>query len=127
MKKKKNKLREDFEKLVTSDPTLFAESKRNSQLKSFKPLASNNQAKFFDLTTMFGISGFPIIIGNPPYKVLEGSDSKETLENLRSILSYKYALGGKLNLYRHFIERSVQLYFSLKLGKVRMSFHFPLA
>jgi Alw26I/Eco31I/Esp3I family type II restriction m6 adenine DNA methyltransferase len=106
---KKNKLREDFEKLVTSDPTLFAESKRNSQLKSFRPLASNNQAKFFDLTTMFGISGFPIIIGNPPYKVLEGSDSKETLENLRSILSYKYALGGKLNLYRHFIERSVQL------------------
>ena len=106
---KKNKLREDFEKLVTSDPTLFAESKRNSQLKSFRPLASNNQAKFFDLTTMFGSSGFPIIIGNPPYKVLEGSDSKETLENLRSILSYKYALGGKLNLYRHFIERSVQL------------------
>jgi len=106
---KKNKLREDFEKLVTSDPTLFAESKRNSQLKSFRPLASNNQARFFDLTTMFGISGFPIIIGNPPYKVLEGSDSKEILENLRSILSYKYALGGKLNLYRHFIERSVQL------------------
>jgi Alw26I/Eco31I/Esp3I family type II restriction m6 adenine DNA methyltransferase len=106
---KKNKLREDFEKLVTSDPTLFAESKRNSQLKSFRPLASNNQARFFDLTTMFGIAGFPIIIGNPPYKVLEGSDSKEILENLRSILSYKYALGGKLNLYRHFIERSVQL------------------
>ena len=106
---KKIKLREDFEKLVTSDPTLFAESKRNSQLKSFRPLASNNQARFFDLNTMFGISGFPIIIGNPPYKVLEGSDSKEILENLRSITSYKYALGGKLNLYRHFIERSVQL------------------
>ena len=106
---KKNKLREDFEKLVTADPTLFAESKRNSQLKSFRPLASNNQAKFFDLTTMFGINGFPIIIGNPPYKVLEGLDSREILENLRSIISYKYALGGKLNLYRHFIERSVQL------------------
>jgi adenine-specific DNA-methyltransferase len=106
---KKNKLREDFEKLVTSDPTLFAESVRNSHLKSFRPLASNNQAKFFDLQTMFGLDGFPIVIGNPPYKVLEGSDSKEILENLRSISTYKYALGGKLNLYRHFIERSVQL------------------
>jgi Alw26I/Eco31I/Esp3I family type II restriction m6 adenine DNA methyltransferase len=106
---KKNKLREDFEKLVTSDPTLFAESVRNTHLKSFRPLASNNQAKFFDLQTMFGLDGFPIVIGNPPYKVLEGSDSKEILENLRSISSYKYALGGKLNLYRHFIERSVQL------------------
>jgi adenine-specific DNA-methyltransferase len=106
---KKNKLREDFEKLVTSDPTLFAESIRNTQLKSFRPLASNNQAKFFDLHTMFGIDGFPIIIGNPPYKVLEGPDSKEILENLRKIKSYTYATGGKLNLYRHFIERSQQL------------------
>jgi adenine-specific DNA-methyltransferase len=106
---KKNKLREDFEKLVTSDPTLFAESVRNTQLKSFRPLASNNQAKFFDLHTMFGIDGFPIIIGNPPYKVLEGPDSKEILENLRKIKSYTYATGGKLNLYRHFIERSQQL------------------
>ena len=106
---KKNKLREDFEKLVTSDPTLFAESVRNAQLKSFRPLASNNQAKFFDLHTMFGIDGFPIIIGNPPYKVLSGPDSQETLENLKNITSYKFALGGRLNLYRHFIERSVQL------------------
>lgn len=106
---KKNKLREDFEKLVTSDPTLFEESRRNKQLKSFRPLASNNQAKFFDLNTMFGISGFPIIIGNPPYKVLAGADSQETLDNLKGIASYKYATGGRLNLYRHFIERSVQL------------------
>ena len=106
---KKNKLRDDFEKLVTSDPTLFSESLRNTQLKSFRPLASNNQAKFFDLHTMFGMDGFPIIIGNPPYKVLEGPDSKEILESLREIKSYTYSLGGKLNLYRHFIERSQQL------------------
>lgn len=106
---KKTKLRADFEKLVNSDPTLFAESKRNAQLKSFRPLASNNQAKFFDLHTMFGIDGFPIVIGNPPYKVLAGEDSQETLENLKRIESYKYAIGGRLNLYRHFIERSIQL------------------
>lgn len=106
---KKNKLREDFEKLVNSDLTLFSESKRNKQLKSFRPLASNNQAKFFDLITMFGIDGFPIILGNPPYKVLAGEDSQSTLEILKSIESYKYATGGRLNLYRHFIERSVQL------------------
>jgi adenine-specific DNA-methyltransferase len=106
---RKSKLRQDFEKLVNSSPTLFAESMRNTQLKSFRPLASNNQAKFFDLQTMFGIDGFPIIIGNPPYKVLEGPDSKDILDNLRKIKSYKYAVGGKLNLYRHFIERSQQL------------------
>jgi Alw26I/Eco31I/Esp3I family type II restriction m6 adenine DNA methyltransferase len=72
-------------------------------------LASNNQAKFLDLNTMFGIDGFSVIIGNPPYKVLAGEDSQETLVNLKQIDSYKYAVGGRLNLYRHFIERSVQL------------------
>ena len=106
---KKTKLRDDFEKLVTSDPKLFAEGKRNTQLKSFRPLASNNQAKFLDLQTMFGIEGFPIIIGNPPYKILVGEESREVLENLKKEIFYKFALGGRLNLYRHFIERSQDL------------------
>ena len=111
---RKTKLRQDYEKLVNDQPQLefgsFGESKRNKQLKSFRPLSSNNQAKFFDIHTMFGLDSFPIVIGNPPYKVLEGKDSAEILENLRAIKSYKYATDkGKLNLYRHFIERSQQL------------------
>lgn len=106
---KKRGLRKDFERLVNSSPTLFTENVRNTQLKSFRPLASNNQATFFDLQTMFGLDSFPVIIGNPPYKVLEGPDSKDMLENLRQIKSFIYATGGKLNLYRHFIERAQQL------------------
>lgn len=103
---RKNKLRDEYEKLVNTGPNLFGESRRNEQLKSFKPLTSNYQSNFFDIHTMFGVENFPIVIGNPPYKVLEGKDSERTLENLRSIKSYIYALGGKLNMYRHFIERS---------------------
>lgn len=106
---KKKNLKTAFEKLVTSDQNFIADSNRNSQLKTFRPLSSNSQAKFFDNKTMFGLEGFPIIIGNPPYKVLEGYDSNEIKRNLRSIESYSYSLGGKLNLYRHFIERSQQL------------------
>jgi Alw26I/Eco31I/Esp3I family type II restriction m6 adenine DNA methyltransferase len=106
---KKQKLRNEFEKLVNADPSLFKESKRNLQLKSFRPLASNNQAEFFDAKTMFGVDDFPVIIGNPPYKVLSGDDSKVILAKLKGLAEYKYATGGRLNLYRHFIERSVQL------------------
>jgi len=106
---KKNKLRSDFETLTSSDPTLFTESRRNTQLKSFRPLESNNQSLFFDSRTMFGFDGFPIVIGNPPYKVLAGPDSQAILRDLRSVTSYTYSLGGRLNLYRHFIERSAQL------------------
>lgn len=111
---RKTKLRQDYEKLVNDQPQIefgsFGESKRNKQLKSFRPLSSNNQANFFDIHTMFGLSGFPIVIGNPPYKVLEGKDSEEIRSNLRKIKSYVYATdSGKLNLYRHFIERSNQL------------------
>ena len=104
---KKVKLRKEYEMLTALEPTLFGESLRNRQIKSFQPLISNSQAIFFDLNTMFGLHGFQIVIGNPPYKVLEGKDSTDILENLRSIKSYKYAIDkGKLNLYRHFIERS---------------------
>lgn len=107
---RKRKLREEYERLVNVGPNLFGESNRSRQLKSFQPLASNKQASFLDLHTMFGIRGFPIVIGNPPYKVLEGKDSEEIKSNLRAIKSYKYAIdSGKLNLYRHFIERSTQM------------------
>jgi Alw26I/Eco31I/Esp3I family type II restriction m6 adenine DNA methyltransferase len=106
---KKTKLRNEYESLVNQETLEFGESKRIKQLKSFKPLTSNNQASFLDLQTMFGLDGFPLIIGNPPYKVLSGEESKENLEKLRGIDSYFYSLGGRLNLYRIFIERSIQL------------------
>jgi adenine-specific DNA-methyltransferase len=106
---KKERLRNEFESLLNSAPTLFEESKRNRQLKSFHPLALNNQAEFFEPKTMFGFEKFPVIIGNPPYKVIAGEDSQETLKKLKLVDSYEYALGGRLNLYRHFIERAVQM------------------
>ncbi len=106
---KKKKYRSEYERLIFGEVSLFGESKRTAQLKSYHPFDSSSASTFFDSSHMFGCTDFQIVIGNPPYKVLEGLDSKETLENLRGISIYKYALGGKLNLYRHFIERSAQL------------------
>ena len=106
---KKLELRKKYNGLIGSDPKLFDASLRNQQLKTFKPFETNNQANFFDQHTMFGLNDFNMIIGNPPYVVLRSKAYKPLVAHLRSINMYKFAQGGNLNLYRHFIERSIRL------------------
>jgi Alw26I/Eco31I/Esp3I family type II restriction m6 adenine DNA methyltransferase len=59
--------------------------------------------------------GFDAIIGNPPYDVLEKDKNKASSPHrvLREYgkrkKGYEAALGGKLNLYRFFVVRSIQL------------------
>lgn len=59
--------------------------------------------------------GFHVVIGNPPYDVLEkdrgnASWPHDTLrEYLPHARDYEPALGGKLNLYRLFLAKAIQL------------------
>ncbi len=53
---------------------------------------------------VFKQGGFDIVIGNPPYVVL-GSDD----ESLNYYKNYKSAHGGKVNLYKIFLERGIDL------------------
>jgi len=57
--------------------------------------------------------GFDIVIGNPPYDVLNITEghriTEEKLEEMKSDEIYKIALGGKLNLYRLFLAKSLSL------------------
>ncbi|MCH7995588.1 MAG: Eco57I restriction-modification methylase domain-containing protein, partial [Planctomycetes bacterium] len=60
-------------------------------------------------------TGFDAVIGNPPYDVLE-KDRKDAnwphvalSSYVRSNLGYHDALGGKLNLFRFFLVRSMDL------------------
>lgn len=98
---KKAKLRESYERIANSNPTLFGESKRNQQIKSFKPLTNNSQALFFNPKYMFGVEKFCIVISNPPYVDYR----KITPDTKKELLSYSVSKVSKMiNLYIYFFE-----------------------
>lgn len=66
---------------------------------------SNKSSNWFDPEWMFGIKKFDIVIANPPYVVL-GKDYKD-LKIYKRL--YKAASGGKMNLYKIFIEKAISL------------------
>lgn len=109
--KRKEVLKAKYLKLVNEEMTLFGESSRTTQLKSFQPFIANNQASFFDSKIMFGISEFDLIIGNPPYVKLEHLD-KSAIASLQS--QYREVKNGNSkpwadDLYVHFIFKAFEL------------------
>ena len=109
--KRREALKTKYLKLVNEELTLFGESSRTSQLKSFQPFIVNNQASFFDPKTMFGVSDFHIVIGNPPYVKLEHLD-KSVVSSLQSQY-FELKNGNKKSwaddLYVHFIFKAFEL------------------
>ena len=109
--KRREALKTKYLKLVNEELTLFGESSRTSQLKSFQPFVVNSQASFFDPKTMFGVSNFHIVIGNPPYVKLEHLD-KGVVSSLQSQY-FELKNGNKKSwaddLYVHFIFKAFEL------------------
>ncbi len=68
--------------------------------------------------------GFDVVIGNPPYDVVEKERRKASwphdllADYVREKTEYSDALGGKLNLFRFFVTRSLQL--ARRHGRVGM-------
>jgi len=77
------------------------------KISSWDPF-SDDSADWFDSEWMFGFkNGFDIVIGNPPYVLLQANNRNNTLnEYFRS--HYKVA-SYKLDLYHLFIEHSVNI------------------
>jgi len=76
------------------------------QLAGWNPYDQNKFADFFDPMWMFEIdNGFDIVIGNPPYKVVSSEEIQLPYYKKR----YKTSSGGKVNLYRLFFERGIEL------------------
>ncbi len=59
--------------------------------------------------------GFDVIVGNPPYEVVEKERSEASwphqafIESIKHTDYYDSALGGKRNMYRFFVVRSIKL------------------
>lgn len=98
----KSKLREKYKSLVQQEMTLFGESKRTSQLKSFQPFESDSEATFFDPEQMFGFNSFDIVVGNPPYVRQEKIGYKTELSDYKLYQSTS-------DLYTYFYELGIRI------------------
>ena len=129
LKKKEKEKREELKNELMSSG--YGE-KTATQMAAWNPFDPINSAKIFDTETMFGFKdGFDIVIGNPPYGILNKKQNKsesivvtdEELEYFKTSQYYKPATGGMLNIFRLFIFKSIHL---LKQGGI-CSEIFPLA
>lgn len=103
-KKSKADLKKRFEKLIEGGQrNMFASDKEN-QLKSYHPFDEEVVAEFFDPEFMFGVSGFDVVIGNPPYVSLE--KIKENKDEYKKMYETAAARG---DLYCLFYERGLNI------------------
>lgn len=94
---KKVKLKERYASAVAQGTVLFGETKRSSQLRTFKPFEDNSVAEFFDPSAMFGFEKFHVVIGNPPYVRQEKIKYKNLLKDYQLFQS-------TADLYTYFYE-----------------------
>ena len=85
--KKKEDLVKKYKKATYRD-SLFDESLRTKQLKSYQPFNSEVQSSFFDPDYMFGVESFDLVIGNPPY--IKEPTNRSAFDGLRDS---KYYMG----------------------------------
>ncbi len=88
------------------------------QLAAWDPYDQNASAPFFDPEWMFGVrDGFDVVIGNPPYGLLNKRQNKveaiavtdDQLHYFKKCADYLPVQGGMINIYRLFIIKSIHL------------------
>lgn len=106
-------------------------SSRYKALSDWSPF-NNESTSWFDAEWMFGIKdGFDIVIGNPPYGLLNKKQNQKAsiqvtdkeINYYKTFSLYAPAKGGMLNIYRLFICQS---HYLLKTNG-HMSLIFPMA
>jgi len=117
--KQDKKLRQEIAKMLENDGWQTAVAK---QIVAFDPYDQNTFAPWFDPEWMFGLtSGFDIVIGNPPYKILTKNNTEQK-ELAYFIKRYKSIQGSySKNLFTLFIENA----FGLQSKNSTLSFIVP--
>lgn len=96
----KNDMKKKFLEVLRQTNSLFA-TKKQTQLSTYKPFDTENSCSFFDPEFMFGLKGFNIVIGNPPYVSVKKISVKD-----KKAFSDIYESGeGRFNLFTLFLER----------------------
>jgi hypothetical protein len=73
-------------------------------LLSYRPFDQNSSSQFFDPQLMFGLAGFNVVIGNPPYV------RHESIKPLKAQFQKNYdCYAGTADLYVYFYEQSFNL------------------
>lgn len=78
------------------------------RLAQWDPYKQNDSADFFDPEWMFGLKGFDVVIGNPPYLRIQGVNQANPAAAKYYKKQYVSATGS-FDLYVVFIERGMQL------------------
>ena len=94
-KDSKDRIKEDFEKLILRTNHLFA-SDEQKRMATYHPFDQSKAAAFFDHEFMFGVKNFDLVIGNPPY----GG------EKIDDVLKAQLGLASK-DMYAAFMSRSI--------------------
>lgn len=104
---RKKDLRSKYQSLVQEELTLFGDTLRTTQLKSFQPFESDRVANFFDSQHMFGIDSFDIVIANPPYIGEKGN--KDIFRLVKDSSLGKRFAQGKMDYFYYFFHLAIDL------------------
>ena len=106
---KKDKLKHEYAKSIKEEESLFGESARTAQLKTYRPFETGSTSLFFDSVQMFGVEKFDIVIANPPY-VSALVAKRSTPASVRESYKVNYvSANGAYDLYILFFELGMKL------------------
>ena len=102
---KRESLKQDYlETAAHIARNLILHAQGESPLTQWNPYDPHSVAEFFDSEYMFGLSGFDIVIGNPPYMQVQ--------KGIYPASHFPYSEGkdkGKQNLYKVFVEHAYNI------------------
>lgn len=103
---KKSKLKDEYYR--HTHPSFASDvDMRTRQLSSFDPFKFSGPAQFFDPKQMFGVDGFDIVVGNPPYIGEKGN--RATFQALVRSSIFRRFYQGRADMLHYFFHLGIDV------------------